>query len=84
MAICSSSASSEAHWNRVPQRPTAAPTAQASAFDQALRATRCVVSISSKPRPTAIAASAASWSGSSLALVTWPWFPGVRRARIFE
>ena len=71
MAICSSSASSEEHWKSVPQRPTEAPTAQASAFDQALRATRWVVSISSKPRPTAMAASAASWRGSSLALVTW-------------
>ena len=82
MPICSSSASSLEHWNRVPQRPTAAPTAQATALDQALRATRMVVSISSKPKATAVAASAASCSGSSLALVTWPWLPGVWRARI--
>ena len=53
------------------QRPTAAPTAQATAFDQALRATRCVVSISSNPNATAVAASAASWRGSSFAFVTW-------------
>jgi hypothetical protein len=49
-----------------------------------LRETRIVVSISSKPSATAIAASAASCSGSSFALVTCAWLPGVRRARIFE
>ena len=53
-------------------------------FDQALRDTRMVVSISSKPKATAVAASAASCSGSSLALVTCAWFPGVLRARILE
>ena len=84
MPIFSSSASSLAHWNSVPARPTEAPTQQATAFAQAFRETRIVVSISSKPSATAIAASAASCSGSSLALVTWPWFPGVFRARIFE
>ena len=49
MPICSSSASSLEHWNKVPQRPTEAPTAQATALDQALRATRMVVSTSSNP-----------------------------------
>jgi hypothetical protein len=82
MPMASSSASSLEHWKSVPQRPTAAPTQQASAFDQALRDTRMVVSISSKPSATAVAASAASCSGSSLALVTWAWLPGVRRERI--
>ena len=82
MPILSSSASSLEHWNSVPQRPTEAPTAQATAFDQALRATRIVVSISSKPNATAVAASAAICSGSSLALVTCAWLPGVLRARI--
>ena len=80
MPIRSSSASSIEHWNRMPP-PTAAPTAQAMAFVQPLRATRMVVSISSKPMQAAVAASAAICSGSSLALVTWAWLPGRRRAR---
>ncbi len=84
MPICNSSASSLEHWNSVPARPTAAPTQQASAFDHELRETRMVVSISSNPKATAMAASAASCRGSSLALVTWPWLPGVRLARILE
>ena len=58
MPISSSSASSLEHWNSVPGRPTADPTQHASALAQELRATRIVVSISSKPNATAIAASA--------------------------
>lgn len=84
MPIRSSSASSDEHWNKVPQSPTEDPTRQASAFDQAVRATRIVVSISSKPCAAATAASAASCKGSSLALVTWAWLPGVFRGRILE
>ena len=70
------------------QRPRAADRgadrSRRRALDQALRETRIVVSISSKPSATAIAASAASCSGSSLALVTCAWLPGVLRARILE
>ena len=84
MPISSSSASSLEHWNSVPARPTTEPTQQASAFDHEFRATRIVVSISSNPSATATAASAASCRGSSLALVTCAWFPGVFRARILE
>ena len=42
-----------------------------------------MVSISTNPRRAASAASAASSTGWSLALVTWAWLAGVWRHRIF-
>ena len=80
-AMRSSSASSSEHWISTPSRAATAPTAQAMAFVRPLRATRTVVSISSKPYRAAVAASAAICTGSSLAFVTCAWLLGCRRLR---
>ena len=83
MPNANSADSSTEHWTKTPGDPTAAPIETATAFDGASPATGTVVSSSRKPKAAAVAASAASKSGSSDRLVTCAWLLGVRRARIF-
>ena len=70
MPSANSAASSTEHCTRTPGDPTAAPIETATAFDGASAATGTVVSSSRNPNAAAVAASAASKSGSSERLVT--------------
>lgn len=83
MPSSSSVASSSAHWVSRPPEPTWLPICSAIATSGAYRTTPKVVSTSENPRSDASAASHATCSGLSRALVQCAWFAGVRRARIF-
>ena len=70
MPRANSAASSTEHCTSTPGEPTAAPIDTATALDGASAATGTVVSSSLNPNAAAVAASAASNSGSSDLLVT--------------